>query len=72
MDKQLAKEFRERWKAVASLEAEEQRAASLDLRWRQMNAILGLAMALKMPLIAPDRQEDIVRQRWVKLKSLPV
>ena len=69
MDKQLAKEFRDRWKAIAAVEAEEQRAASLDLRWKQMNAILGLAMVLKMPLMAPDRQEDIVRQRWVKLKS---
>ena len=72
MDKQLAKEFRDRWKAIAAVEAGEQRAASLDLRWKQMNAILGLAMVLKMPLMAPDRQEDIVRQRWVKLKSLQI
>jgi hypothetical protein len=70
MDAQWAREFRERWQAVAAAEAEEQRTASLDTRWQQMNAILGLAIALRLPIAEADRQEETVRQRWAKLKSL--
>ena len=70
MDAQLAREFRERWQAVAAVEAEEQRTASLDTRWHQMNAILRLAIGLRLPLAEADRQEETVRQRWARLKSL--
>jgi hypothetical protein len=37
MSDQLMKEFRERWQAVAAIEAQEQRAASVALRWQQTN-----------------------------------
>jgi hypothetical protein len=72
MDAQLARQFRERWQAVAAVEAEEQMAATLDLRWQQLNAIARLAIGLRLPLIEVDRQEEVVRQRWVKLKSSQV
>jgi hypothetical protein len=70
MNNQLAKEFRERWQAVAAIEAEEQRTASVALRWQQTNAILRLAMGLGLPLMESDEEEEVVRQRWAKLKGV--
>ena len=70
MSDQLLKEFRERWQAVAAIEVEEQRMASIALRWKQTNAILRLAIGLGLPLTEPDAEEEVVRQRWAKLKGV--
>ena len=61
-------QFRERWAAVAALEGEELRATSLEQRWRQLNAIVGLAIGLGIALES-DREEGAVRQRWARLKG---
>jgi hypothetical protein len=68
MSDHLLRQFRERWQAVAAIEREEQREASVALRWQQLNAILRLAMGLGLP---PREQfeEEAVRQRWAKLKD---
>jgi hypothetical protein len=68
MNRQQAEEFRQRWQAVAEIEAEEQREATIELRWRQLNAIWGLAHGLGLP--TPERDEEVVRQRWIKLKEI--
>ncbi len=68
MSEYLMKQFRKRWQAVAALEREEQREASVALRWQQLNAILRLAMGLGLPL-REQFEEEIVRQRWAKLKG---
>ena len=70
MSDKLMKEFRERWQAVAAIEAKEQRAASITLRWQQTNAILRLAIGLGLPLTEPDEEEEAVRRRWAKLKGV--
>jgi len=57
MNNQQAKEFRECWQAVAAAEAQEQRTASIALRWQQTNAILRLAMGLGLPLAEGDSTE---------------
>jgi len=70
MNSQQAKEFRNRWQAVSAVEAEEQRAASLALRWQQTNAILRLAVGLGLPLAEEDSEEiEAVRRRWELLKG---
>ena len=70
VNSQLAREFRERWQAVEAVEVEEQRAASIALRWQQMNAILRLAMGLGLPLTKEDNTEiEAVRRRWALLKG---
>jgi hypothetical protein len=70
MNHQSVKEFRERWQAVAAVEAEEQRAASIALRWQQTNAIFRLAMGLGLPLAEEGSAEiEAVRRRWAKLKG---
>ena len=62
------KQFRKRWQAVAALEREEQREASVALRWQQLNAILRLAIGLELPL-REQFEEETVRRRWAKLKG---
>ncbi len=68
MDSQQAQEFRRRWEAAAAIEVAEQRMASLELRWRQLNAIWELARELGLPLTS-NGQEEEVWQRWAKLKA---
>lgn len=70
MNEHLIKEFREKWHAVVAVEAEEQKTASVHLRWRQINAILRMAIELEMPLEETDGGEEEVRLRWAKLKGL--
>lgn len=70
MNRQLAKDFRDRWQAVAAVEVEEQRAASIALRWQQTNAILRLAMGLGLSLAEEsDEEVETVRHRWALLKG---
>ena len=67
LDSKLAKQFRDRWQAVAAIEDQEQRAASISLRWKQLNAIWQLAWGLRMQS-EPDETESLVRERWARLK----
>ena len=69
MSSQQAKEFKERWQAVAAIEAEEQRTASVSLRWQQLDAIFRLALGLGLPLMEDDAEVEAVRRRWVALKE---
>ena len=69
MNPQLAKEFRDRWQALAAVEAEGQRAASIGLRWQQTNAIFRLALGLGLSLTEESGEEiEAVRRRWALLK----
>jgi hypothetical protein len=63
-----AKAFRNRWQAVSTAEMEERREASLELRWRQLNALWRLAAGLGL---LPEEAEGVqeVRERWVRLKE---
>jgi hypothetical protein len=67
IDPQLAKQFRDRWQAVAAIEHQEQRAATIGLRWKQLNAIWQLALGMRM-WPEPDETESLVRERWARLK----
>ena len=67
IDPQLAKQFRDRWQAVAAIEDQEQRAASIGLRWKQLKAIWQLALGMGV-WPEPDETESLVRERWAKLK----
>jgi hypothetical protein len=69
MSDQMMKNFRERWQAVAAIEAEEQRSASIALRWQQTNAILRMAIGLGLPLEEADESERLVHYRWAQLKG---
>lgn len=56
-----------RWKIVEEAQMEEQRTASVDLRWRQLNAAYGLARSLG--LLARDASKMEVRKKWAFLKN---
>jgi len=61
------KAYRNRWIAVAEFEKQELQAASLELRWQQLNAVVGLA--IELGIIKPDNSEEEIYQRWAILKE---
>jgi len=69
MTRLQAKAFRDRWNAVAALEAEERRRTSLRTRWQQMNALRRLMIGLKLSTPLSEEQEKYVWERWAKLKE---
>ncbi len=69
MDAQLAREYRARWAAVAEVEEAEQRNATASDRWRQLNAIVQMAMALGLDLDVQSEDDAVVWERWARLKE---
>lgn len=66
MDAEL-KAYLTRWQAVEEIERQELQNATLELRWKQLNAVIGMAIGLD---IYKSREDEIeVIQRWVKLKE---
>ena len=59
--------YRARWAAVEAVHQVELRTATMELRWRQLNAAYGLARALG--LLRPDPSEAEVLERWAQLKE---
>jgi hypothetical protein len=65
--KELVQVYQARWKAIEEIQMEERRSASLELRWRQLNAAYGLAKGLG--LLQPDPTELEIIKRWALLKE---
>ena len=63
----ILKAYRARWQAVEEIERQELQNATLDLRWRQLNAVIGLAIGLG--IYQPVEDDIEVIQRWAKLKE---
>jgi hypothetical protein len=59
--------YKERWKAVAEIEEQELRTTSISMKWRQLNSIINLAK--RMGIFTQDLSEELVYQRWAKLKE---
>ncbi len=70
LDKTLAEKFRDRCQAVAAIEAQEQQAASMELRWQQLNSILRMAVGLGVPTMESSDEDLIGYKRWTKLRNL--
>ncbi len=68
MDKQLLREYRERYRVLSEIQRQEQQTATLARRWQQLNALLNLAIGLGITSSSVDDIE-IVRRRWVTLKE---
>ena len=69
MDPVLAKEFRDRWLAVHEVEVQERRAASISLRWQQLNSIIRMAAALGLSPARSEEEDAMVWRRWARLKG---
>ena len=59
--------YKRRWEAVEAVQREEQRSATIEIRWQQLNAAYGMAKGLG--LLQPDPSEAGVFERWAKLKE---
>ena len=62
--------YQARWAALENQQNKERQTASLELRWRQLNAAYALAKGLG--LIQTDSSETGVFERWAKLKEKTV
>lgn len=70
MDKSTVELYRNRWQAVAVIEAREQRESTSTQRWQQLNAIVRMAAALELPREKDASQDTAVIQRWNHLRNL--
>ena len=61
------KAYQARWAEVEAVVSEERRTASLEVRWRQLNA--AFAMAQGLGLLREDPSEVEVFERWARLKE---
>jgi len=68
-NEKLMRNFRDRWQVVAEIEAAEQKSASVTMRWQQLNSILCLAIGLGLPIFELNKEDEIVYQRWARLKG---
>ena len=69
MDRKSLLAYRRRWQAVEEIEDQEARTDSLDLRLKQLCSLVGMARALGI-MPEEDRDEEVVRARWLRLKGL--
>lgn len=66
----MARQFRDRWEVVRAIEIEEQRNATIEQRWRQMNASCLVAKALGLLRAEGDEEElTAVRERSARPKE---
>jgi hypothetical protein len=61
------KAYKARWAEVEAVVKEEQKTASLELRWRKLNT--AYAMAKGLGLLREDISEVEVYERWARLKE---
>lgn len=71
MDAKQVREFQARWQVVAAVEAAERRAATMEERWQQFNALMRMSHSLGLGVASDTRkrQENVVRKRWLHLKT---
>lgn len=70
MDKNLLKEYRAGWAAVAEVKKMEHQTATIAQRWQKFNSIIRLAAELGLKKNENKEEIEAVRQRWIKLKGL--
>jgi hypothetical protein len=68
MDPILVREYCARYQAVSEVEEAEQQQATVEERWRRLNAILQMAITLGLDPRVQSEDEAIVWQRWARLK----
>jgi hypothetical protein len=68
-EKTLMQEYRARWEEVTERIAEEKRKMTVAQRWRQLNALIRLAVGLGLYKKIRHSEVVEVRERWIKLKA---
>ncbi len=64
LNQQSLQAYRQRWTAVAAVEAAERQSSSIAERWQQLNALFRLAMSLNILPQDQDLVLDEGQQRW--------
>ena len=70
LDKEMLKAYRNRWQAVAEIKNAELQQTTIRQRWIQLNALLRMAAALGLQPKNDIEKDDIVYQRWNRLREL--
>lgn len=68
LDKDLVREYRERWRAVEAVDLAEQRLAPVSWRWQQLEAIFRLAAGLGLTEKESSEEELESYERWSRVK----
>jgi hypothetical protein len=68
LSREEAVSFRSRWQAVEAVERRERRTATVETRWRQLNALAALGYGLG--LAVSDEDEAKVHARWAALREI--
>ena len=68
MEKSQVNAYLQRWQAVEAVETEELRAMSITERWKQLNALFGIGLALGFE--SDSASEQAVWERWQTLRKL--
>lgn len=70
LDKATLQLNKKRWQEVAEFEREEERQRSLLDRWKKLNALIGMALSLNLVTEGDSQEEEIVWNRWNKLRAI--
>ncbi len=70
MDRQQVQAYLDRYRAVEAIEIEQNRAASVEWRWQQLNHLYRLALGMGLQLEADQDDEHLVWRRWAALKRI--
>lgn len=57
------------WQAVKDFERQEARTATVQQRWRRLNAVYGLSVQLGLDVRLGDQGEELIWQRWQLLRK---
>ncbi|MGD2159489.1 MAG: hypothetical protein PVG14_17325 [Anaerolineales bacterium] len=69
MESSKIRAYLNRWEAVETVEREEALSTSIEVRWRQLNALYGMALSLGIVNMEESVDEEVVRQRWATLRA---
>ena len=58
-----------RWKEVEAIQLQEMRSATMELRWKQLNAIFIMAQELGLQLKKSEKEDMDVIRKWAKIKD---
>jgi hypothetical protein len=70
LDKEMLKAYQNRWQAVAEVKNTELQQTTIRQRWKQLKALLRMAAALGLQPKDDIEEDDIVYQRWNRLREL--
>ena len=69
MTADVVREWQAGWELVAEIEGRERLTATLDDRWRRLNALYDFAAALELTSRDDSADEMEVYQQWATLKA---